>query len=137
MDGWVKQSTAITIRIGPFLDETDGKTPEESLTINQADIRLSKAGATFAQKNETTSCTHDENGYYSCPMNTVDTGTLGPLKIAVNKTGALPVWHTFMVISADTYDVFCGTETLSVDISSVNEITIDGSGTTSDPWGPA
>ena len=28
MDGWLKQSTAITLRIGPFLDETNGKDAE-------------------------------------------------------------------------------------------------------------
>jgi hypothetical protein len=59
MDGWLKQSTAISLRIGPFVDDTDGKTAEAGLTISQGDVRLSKAGGDFAQKKESTACTHD------------------------------------------------------------------------------
>jgi hypothetical protein len=62
---FLKQSTAYTPLIGPFLDETDGKTAETALTIAQADVRLSKNGGNMAQKNEATSCTHDELGYYT------------------------------------------------------------------------
>ena len=40
MAQWIKQSTASTIKLGPFLDDTDGKTPETGLTISQADIRI-------------------------------------------------------------------------------------------------
>ena len=49
---FLKQSTAYTFRLGPFLDDTDGKTAETGLTISQADVRLSKGGGNFAQKNE-------------------------------------------------------------------------------------
>ncbi len=87
----LKQSTAATIKLGPFIDDTDGKTAETGLTIAQADIRLSKNGGDFAQKNSTTSATHDENGYYDIPLNATDTGTLGRLRVAVSKSGALPV----------------------------------------------
>jgi len=38
---FLKQSTAVTVKIGPFLDDTDGKTAETGLTIAQADVRLS------------------------------------------------------------------------------------------------
>jgi hypothetical protein len=115
MDGWLKQSTAISMRIGPFLDETTGKDAETGLTISQADVRLSKAGGDFAQKNEATSCTHDEIGYYICPLNTTDTDTLGLLKLAVHESGALPVWHTFMVLSANVYDsLVAGSDKLTV-----------------------
>lgn len=117
MDGWLKQSTAITLRIGPFLDDTDGKTAETGLTISQADVRLSKAGGAFAQKNDATGCTHDENGYYSCPLNATDTGTLGLLKLAVTKSGALPVWHTFMVLAVNVYDsLIAASDKLQVDM---------------------
>lgn len=120
MDGWLKQSIAITLRIGPFLDSTDGNTQETALTIAQADVVLSKAGGAFAQKNDATSCTYDAKGYYSCPLNTTDTGTLGLLKLAVHVTGALAVWHTFMVLAAQVWDSLFGADALQVH---VNEIT--------------
>lgn len=101
---WLKQSTAATIMVGPFLDETDGVTAETGLTIAQADIRLSKNGAAFAQTNNAAGATHDENGHYTIPLNTTDTNTLGRLRVAVAESGALPVWQDFMVVTANTYD---------------------------------
>jgi hypothetical protein len=101
---WLKQSTAATIKVGPFVDDTDGKTAETGLSIAQADIRLSKNGGAFAQTNNTAGATHDENGYYGVPLDTTDTNTLGRLRLAVSKSGALPVWETFMVVPANVYE---------------------------------
>ena len=46
---FLKQSTAVILKLGPFIDDTDFKTVEPSLTISQVDIQISKAGAAFAQ----------------------------------------------------------------------------------------
>jgi hypothetical protein len=102
--GILKQSTAATVVLGPFLDDTDGKTPETGLTISQADVRLSKNAGTFAQANESTSATAMENGYYSKPLNTTDTNTLGRLVVAVTEAGALPVRQDYVVVTADEFD---------------------------------
>jgi len=108
----LKQSTAVTVKIGPFLDDTDGKTPETGLTISQSDVRLSKNGGDFAAKNESSSAGHDENGYYNVALDATDTGTLGRLKLAVNKSGALPVWHDFVVLPGHIYDWLFGAGSL-------------------------
>ena len=118
---WLKQSTAITLKIGPFLDETDGKTAETGLTIAQADVRLSKNGANIAQKNEATSCTHDELGIYGCPIDTTDTATLGRLQLWVHEAGALPVWHEFMVVPANVWDSMFGADMLKVDVHAIDD----------------
>jgi len=123
MDGWLKQSIAITLRIGPFLDSVDGNTQETALTIAQADVVLSKTGGALAAKNDATSCTHDSKGYYSCPLNATDTGTLGLLKLAVHVAGALAVWHTFMVVSAQVWDSLFGADKL--DVAVVEQANID------------
>jgi hypothetical protein len=100
----LKQSTAATLVLGPFVDATDGVTAETGLTISQSDVRLSKNAGTFAQKGDATSCTHMENGYYSCPLSTADTGTAGILTVAVAESGALPVVVEYTVVAADVYD---------------------------------
>jgi hypothetical protein len=102
--GYLKQSATPTIVLGPFLDATDGVTAETALTISQADVRLSKNGAAFAQIGEATSATHMEAGYYSKLTNATDTGTLGVLTVAVAESGALPVRHDFLVVTADEWD---------------------------------
>jgi hypothetical protein len=102
----LKQSTAVDIAIGPFLDETDGKTAETALTISQADVRLKKNNGNWAQVNDSTSASHEENGWYEKELDATDTNTLGILKVAIHESGALPVWHDFMVVPAEVYDAF-------------------------------
>lgn len=102
--GRLKQSTAATVVLGPFVDSTDGVTAETALTISQADVRLSKNAGTFAQANEATSATHMENGYYSKPLSTTDTNTLGRLTITVSEAGALPIRQEYEILPAHEWD---------------------------------
>ena len=145
---FLKQSTAYSVKIGPFLDDTDGKTPETVLTITSSEVRLSKDGGDFAAKNEGTSASHDENGYYDALINTTDTNTLGKLKLAVTESGALPVWHDYMVLPANVYDSIFSTDKLQVDTVQIGGVTQVGDiddlialkeadkviDTTGDPW---
>ena len=108
----LKQSTAATIKLGPFVDDKDGKTAETGLTISQADIRLSKNGGDFAQTNNSAGATADEFGYYDVPLDTTDTNTLGRLRVAVLESGALPVWQEFIVVAANVYDSLFSTDKL-------------------------
>lgn len=119
MATWLKQSTAVDVGLGPFVDQTDGFTAETALTIIQADVRLKKNAGAWAQKNSASSATHEENGWYEVPLDTTDTNTLGILLMAVNETGALPVWREFMVVPAEVYDTLVGgTDNLTVDLTS-------------------
>ena len=121
MTQWLKQSTAFIFRSGPFVDSTDGVTAETALTIAQADIQISKAGAAFAQTSATTpTTTHDADGWYQCPFTTTDTGTLGTLDVQIAMTGALPVWKHFMVMPANVFDsLVSGSAADLLDVSTV------------------
>ena len=111
---WLKQSTAVTVPVGPFVDSTDGVTAETALTISQADIRLSKNGGAYAQTNNATGASHMENGWYGVPLDTTDTNTLGSLVVAVNESGACPAWRNFMVVPANVWDSLFGADKLQV-----------------------
>ena len=111
---YLKQSTAATIVLGPFVDDTDGKTAETALTISQADVRLSKNGGAYAQKSDTGSASHMEAGNYSVSLNTTDTNTLGRLRVSVHESGALPVWIDLMVMPANVWDSLFSTDKLQV-----------------------
>ena len=111
----IRQSTAIAVTIGPFVDNTDGFTPEGALVIVQADVRLSKNGGNYAQKNDANACVYNENGWYVCQLDVTDTNTLGRLMLAVFVAGALPAWHEFLVVSANVWDSLFGTDKLQVD----------------------
>ena len=115
---WLKQSTARAIGFGPFLDETDGKTAEVSLSISQSEIRVKKAEGDWAQKNAAQLLLHEENGWYEISLDATDTATLGELVIAVHKSGALPVWDKYMVVPPNVYDsVINGTAVLNTNAS--------------------
>jgi hypothetical protein len=101
---FLKQSTSAAVKLGPFVDQTDGFTAETGLAISQADIRLSKNGADFAQTSNASGATHDEAGYYDATLSSTDTNTLGRLIVAVHESGARPVRQEYMVLPANVYD---------------------------------
>jgi len=120
----LKQSTAFTFRIGPFVDDTDFKTPETGLSIGQADIQISKNGGAFAQTSEASpTTTHDSDGWYQCPLTATDTNTLGPLTVQIAVSGALPVWEHFVVVPANVYDSLVGgSDALQTDLTQINGV---------------
>lgn len=121
MARFLKQSTAFTFRIGPFVDSTDGASAETGLSIAQGDIQISKDGGAFAQTSASPTTTHDADGWYQCPLTATDTDTLGPLTVQVNVSGALPVWEHFMVVPANVYDsIVDGSDNLEVDSVAVS-----------------
>lgn len=100
----LRQSTAVDVLIGPFVDKTDGATAEEA---ESPSVLLSKNGQTLGAKNDTTTPTHDDAGYYNCELDATDTNTVGTLVLAVEASGnALPVRHEFQVIEEAVYDAF-------------------------------
>lgn len=117
---WLRQSTAVTVKLGPFVDATDA-TKEESLTITQAEVRLSKNGGDMAQKGNADALGHDELGVYDCNLSTTDTGTLGPLDIFVYESGVMLEWRHFMVVDPNLWDTFFSTG--EIDIYSVRGVT--------------
>lgn len=106
---FLRQSTSQIIRFGPCLDAGDGVNEETALTLAQADMRLSKDGGAFAQKNATGNATHDSDGWYSTTLNTTDTNTVGELILNVHQpANMLPVWKTYWVIEEAVYDDLFG-----------------------------
>lgn len=115
MNGFLRQSTAAQARlIGPFVDETDFKTAETALTINNTDIKLRANGTTLSNKNSGGG-THQVNGMYSVAWDATDTANLGELFFSVVVSGALQVFGSYVVLPAQVYDsLVLGTDKLQV-----------------------
>lgn len=129
---WLRQSTAVEISLGPFVDQYDGFTAETALTITQVEVRLKKNGDDWTQKNESTSLVHEENGYYRCLLDSTDTNTLGMLRVAVSESGALPIWQDCVVMPANVYDSLLSTDKLQVDVTEMAANTITASALAAD-----
>lgn len=105
MSGYLRQSTASQVRtIGVFLDDTDFKTLENALTINNTDIVISKAGAADTTKNLGGATAHGAGGIYTLTWDATDTDTVGELFYSVKVAGALVVFGSYTVIEPATYD---------------------------------
>jgi hypothetical protein len=113
----LRQSTNVTVMIGPFLDATDAVSEETGL--GGVGVELSKNGAAWATRNDATATAHGAEGWYTCELDTTDTNTLGVLKLkAQDSLTHLPVWHEFMVMGQEEYDTLFGSDAFTVDLTS-------------------
>lgn len=107
---YLRQSTASQeVPLGPFVDDTDGKTAETALSIANTDIKIQKTGATTLANKNSGGATHISAGNYYAVLDATDTDTIGPLRIYVQMTGALAVWLDCCVLDEAVYDVWFGT----------------------------
>ncbi len=117
---FLKQSTAVTLQFGPFLDPTDGVTlAAVAGTITDIDhattgIFLSKNGGNAAIRHQTvTASTVDDYGMMNITLDTTDTNTLGTLRASYAKAASYcPVWQDFMVVTANIWDSLFSTDVL-------------------------
>lgn len=116
MSFYLKYNTASQeVPLGPFLDDTDGKTPETGLSIANSDIKLFKNGATSLANKNSGGGTHLSNGIYYAVLDATDTNTLGPMRLFVSMSGALPIILDCCVLPAQVYDsLIAGSDLLDV-----------------------
>jgi hypothetical protein len=126
---YLRQSTASQeVLIGPFLDDTDGKTAETGLTIANTDIKIWKTGGTTEASKNSGGGTHIAAGRYYAVLDATDTDTIGPLEINVAVSGALPVKLRCCVLDEAVYDAMFGTVALATatNITAATGITLAG-----------
>lgn len=117
----LRQSTAVTITMGPALDKTDGVTAETGLSPT---VYLSKNGAAQAARNSATAITHDRDGFYRVPLNANDTDTLGHIRAQFTDAAThLPVWEDFNIVATNYWDSKYGTDRFNVNVAEVSDNT--------------
>jgi hypothetical protein len=125
---YLKQSTAVTVQFGPFVDKTDGVSLETGLATAMDNattgIRVSKNGAVFVDRNSATAPAYDAMGCYRVELDATDTSAVGTLKIIFEEAATtLPVWMDFMVLPANAYDSLVGgTDTLQADLTQIGGV---------------
>lgn len=120
MTVFLKEATAATVLIGPFVDNADGYTPETGLTITASEVLLSKNGGTLTAKAEASAATHDAAGHYTVALDTDDTDAPGALRIAVNESGAFPVWQDCVILTEQVWESLFGSGVLSSNVTQWN-----------------
>ncbi len=109
MTVFLKQSTSIDIRLGPFLDVSDGFTPETGVTIagsDEAEILKANGAATVAMTGTLAAVTNCD-GWYDYTLATGDVDTVGELVIVMHDdTVYLPVFVRAYVVEEVIYDAY-------------------------------
>ena len=123
---FLKYNTASQeVLLGPFLDDTDGKTAETGLTIANTDIKIWKNGGTTESSKNSGGATHIASGRYYAVLDATDTNTVGPLMINVAVAGALPVRLECLVLPALVFDsLISGSDNLQVDAVQMSGTTL-------------
>lgn len=126
----LRQSTAVTFKLGPLTNSSGAVLT--SLTIQKADLRLSKNGGDMAsasadQGASDAGAPHDELGQYDCSLNTTDTNTLGHLRVTCQESGQIVGWEDFNILTAEEWDA-----KYSTGIRAANVTQISGDATAAD-----
>lgn len=117
------------VPLGPFVDSTDGNTAETGLTIANTDIKLQKSGGTTQVDKNSGGATHIATGDYYAVLDATDTDTVGPMRVKVHVSGALPVWLDCCVYPQQVYDsLFVGSDILDVSTTQFNGSAVVQSG---------
>lgn len=82
-----KSTASQEVLLGPFLDDTDGKTAETALSIANTDIKLWKRGGTTESSKNSGGVTHIASGRYYAVLDATDTDTTGELILNVAVAG--------------------------------------------------
>jgi len=121
---FLKQSTAVSVVIGPIVDATDGLTPETGLDLSTADAaELLKhgSGTVVDISGATLTAITGADGYYTLALTAAHTDTLGQLAVAIVDTSLCrPVREDFQVLPANVYDSLFGADLLQVDVAQLN-----------------
>jgi hypothetical protein len=102
----LKQSTSIDIRIGPFVDATDGVTPETVVSLGSADQAevLKANGATTAAMGGAFAAVSGCDGWYNYTVAAGDVDTVGEVVFVVQDSDlCLPVFTRATVVEENVY----------------------------------
>jgi len=137
---FLKQNTATVITVGPFLDKTDGVTPETALTVTSCHLTLMvdnagtptlalDANATASGgNNDMVHVTNDDAGFYTLELTAANLNYLGGAILAITDAAThVPVFHEFDILPANVYDSLIG----GTDYLQADTIQIEGSDATS------
>lgn len=134
---FLRQNTATRITAGPFLDRTDGITPEVALTVTNCALTLmvdnagvptlvlDAAATASGGDNDMVHVTNDNAGFYDLELTAAQTNYVGRAMLAItDAANHCPVFHEFMLVPANVYDSLFGTDALQVDAIQVGGTTL-------------
>jgi hypothetical protein len=113
----LRSNTATRVTVGPFLDKTDGITPEVALTATNEKLTLvvddagvptlilDVAATASGGANDLVHITADDAGYYDLELAAANVNYLGRACLSITYvTDHCPVFHEFMILPGQVFD---------------------------------
>jgi hypothetical protein len=127
----LKQSTGTSIQVGPFLDDTDGKTPETSLSVGEVSAAGGSANFCKLQQGGVSvnvspgDWAHIGNGYYALEIAGASLALAGNARIffASATPDFRPIFEDLFIMHATIYDIFTAGAWSGVSIGGVSKVT--------------
>jgi hypothetical protein len=126
----LKKSTAIKVRVGPFVQQDDGVTAVNSATVVSSDVAylLKANGSAVSSISASLSAITSADGWYSLGLTATGTDTVGTLEtVFMDADKYLPVHARFQVVTSAAYDGIYGTTSTlltSQDVGLLYEATV-------------
>lgn len=134
---FLRTNTAVRVTVGPFLDKTDGVTPETAITVtsckltstvddaNVPTLVLDTAPTASGGSNDMVHITGDDAGFYDLELAAANVNYLGRMMLAITDAAThCPVFHEFMILPAMVYDsMILGTDDLDTNCKKWNDLT--------------
>lgn len=125
---YLRQSTAATVPVGPFLDPATGAAVT-TLAAQAGRTIKGGTGAIFAPA----SWAHDGGGHYLVGLSIGHTDTIGRLRLTFDAVASyLPTWEQYTVLAPAVYDVLFGTVAPAVAIAAAVMSRLGEDGTVTD-----
>lgn len=123
----LKQSTAVVVHIGQFVDVGDGFTPEVEITLtgaDEAEVLKHAATTTTSISGLTWAAITGCDGHFALSLGTGETDTLGMFEVIVQDDSVcLPVVVRFEVVTANYWDSKYSTDVRKVDVTQIGGVT--------------
>jgi hypothetical protein len=113
---YLRQSTAVTLIVGPLVDATDGFTAETAVALAAGEADLYKHDSATRTDISGRAWTHIAGGVYSLALVAGDTDTPGQLVVVIRDSAHRPFRLTYMVVPSQVYDSLTGADLLQVDV---------------------
>lgn len=114
---FLRRNTATRVTVGPFLDKTDGITPETGLTATNEKLTftvddggvptlvLDTTATASGGSNDLVHITGDDAGYYDLELAAANVNYAGRANLAITyATDHCPVFHEYTILPENVYD---------------------------------
>lgn len=115
---YLRTNTATRVTVGPFVDKTDGVTPETSLTVTSCKLTLmvdtagvptlvlDTAPTASGGANDMVHVTGDDAGFYDLELAAANVNYVGRAVLSITDAAThCPVFHEFTILPTAVYDI--------------------------------